>query len=470
MRRSIRSRGTAQRLGRQRRRTPADARGRAAVPRQGEVDVHAGDPISHGARPVGRLRADTLRGYLTVSRLGLPAAGRRHDRQPGRRTSGMGTQRGGVERSSVRIGHVEAYRVRVPAPSPPFGWRRGLLGGPAGGEGGVLRIATDDGLEGVALVPRRGAGAVLEALVSDVLRDELVGTDALQREWLWHRMWEIDRTEELAIYILGVVDTALWDLAGRAVGRPVWQLLGGFRDAIAAYASTATFATTQEYLAVASQCLALGYPAIKLHAWGDAREDAALCLALREHVGDEVVLMYDGSAGFDLPDAVYLGHALDDAGYLWYEEPIREFNVTAYKWLAERVRVPLCVAETSDGAHMNTADFIAAGAASFVRTSAELRGGITGAMRIAHLADAFRLRAEVHGPGLNSQHLCMAIANTTYYESLVTATAVSRDPVVDEQGLVHAPQTAGIGLPPGPEYPSALEHLVDTVAPAPTDP
>jgi L-alanine-DL-glutamate epimerase-like enolase superfamily enzyme len=274
----------------------------------------------------------------------------------------------------------------------------------------------------------------------------------------------------LPIYMLGVVDVALWDLAGRAAGRPAWQLLGGFREAIPAYASTATFASTEEYLDVASQCLALGYPAIKLHAWGDAREDARLCLDLREHVGDAVALMYDGSAGFDLPDAVYLGHALADAGYLWYEEPIREFSVTAYRWLAERVRVPLCVAETSDGAHMNTGDFIAAGAASFVRTSAELRGGITGAMRIAHLADAFRLRAEVHGPGLSSQQLCMAIANTTYYESLVTTTTVPRDPVVDERGLVHAPQRPGIGLPAGPDYPSGLEHLIVPTVGSQTDP
>jgi L-alanine-DL-glutamate epimerase-like enolase superfamily enzyme len=360
----------------------------------------------------------------------------------------------------MKITHVEAHRVTIPPPDPPFGWRRGLLGGPAGGEGGVLRIGTDAGVEGVALLPRRGAGAILEELVTHVLRDELTGADPVQREWLWHRMWEIDRTEELPIYVIGIVDVALWDLAGRAAECPAWQLLGGFREAIPAYASTATFASTEEYLDVASQCLALGYPAIKLHAWGDAREDAQLCLALREHVGDAVPLMYDGSAGFDLPDAVYLGHALADAGYLWYEEPIREFNVTAYKWLAERVRVPLCVAETSDGAHMDTADFIAAGAASFVRTSAELRGGITGAMRTAHLADAFRLRAEVHGPGLPSQQLCMAIGNTTYYESLVTSTTVARDPAVDEGGLVHAPRHAGIGLPQGPDYPPALEPLV----------
>ena len=170
--------------------------------------------------------------------------------------------------------------------------------------------------------------------------------------------------------------------------------------------------------------------------------------------------MYDGSAGFDLADAVYLGHALADADYLWYEEPIREFSVTAYKWLSERVRVPLCVAETSDGVHLNTADFIASGAASFVRTSAELRGGITGAMRIAHLADAFRLRAEVHGHGHYSQHLCMAISNTTYYESLVMSTNVTAKRWSTPSGLVHAPEGVGLGLPAGPDYPPELHHLV----------
>src|SRR5438270_10506702 len=124
---------------------------------------------------------------------------------------------------------------------------------------------------------------------------------------------------------------------------------------------------------------------------------------------------------------------------------MREVSITAYKWLAERVRVPLLVAETSDGAHMNTADFIAAGCATFVRTSSGLKGGLTGGMRIAHLADSFRLRAEVHGDGLVNRHLCMAIPNTTYYESLVRTNPVVRAPEIDAQGLVHAPPGPGIG-------------------------
>src|SRR4051794_18701265 len=158
----------------------------------------------------------------------------------------------------MRITQVEAYRARLPAPDPPFAWRRGLLGTSAGGEGAVLRIVTDGGADGVALLARRGAGALLEDLVIHVLRDELVGADALQREWLWHRMWEIDRTEELPLPVLGLTDTALWDLAARMTDQPVWQLLGGYRCSIPAYASTVTFGSVSEFLDVATQCLDLG--------------------------------------------------------------------------------------------------------------------------------------------------------------------------------------------------------------------
>lgn len=362
----------------------------------------------------------------------------------------------------MRITHVESYRIGLAAVDPPFAWRQGLLGSPPAGEGAVLRIGTDAGAEGVAFTARRGSGPVLEDLVDRVLRAELIGQDPLQREWLWHRVWEIDRTEELPLPMFGLVDVALWDLAGRMTGLPAWRLLGGFRTSIPAYASTSTFGSVAEYLDVATQCLELGYPAIKLHAWGDARRDAALCAALREHVGDSVPLMYDGSAGFDLPDALYLGHALSEAGYLWYEEPMREFSVTAYRQLARAVPVPLLVAETSDGAHMNSADFIAAGAATFgVRASTHLRGGLTGALRTAHLADAYRLRAEVHGPGMAHRHLCMAVSNNTYYESLVTSNPVRRESGIDARGLVHAPAGPGIALPAGLAYPEPLRGLAD---------
>ena len=362
----------------------------------------------------------------------------------------------------MKITHVEVWTVPVPAPSPSFTWRAGLPGSGPEGTRGILRIGTDDGASGVAFASRPGSATVLRDLVDRVWRDELVGQDPLQREHLYHRMWELDRIEEFALPYLGTVDLALWDLAARAAGQPLWQLLGGARTRIPAYASTTTFDTTEEFLTVADRALEQGYRAIKLHAWGDARRDAALCRALREHVGPDVPLMYDGSAGFDLPDAIYLGHALTDADYLWYEEPMREFSVSAYSALGRAVRVPLLSAETSDGSYMNSADFVSAGAPTFgLRISSELRGGISGAMRTAHLADAFRLRAEPHGMGEPERHLCMAVSNATYYESLVTSTEFVRTEGIDIDGHLLAPVGPGVSLPRTLDYPPALAAYVN---------
>lgn len=342
----------------------------------------------------------------------------------------------------MKIVAVDVLLTRDAAVAPSFQWRRGLPGSEPERVSGWLVVTTDEGIRGFAPCPR---GMILDDLVDRRIRAELIGADPMRREWLWHRMWELDRIESFPTYIMGVVDDALWDIAGKSAGEPVHRLIGNYRNAIPAYASTVTFGSVEEYLDVADQCLELGYGAIKLHAWGDAREDARLVAALREHVGGEVPLMYDGSAGFDLMDAVYLGHALADADYLWYEEPMLESSITAYQRLSERVAVPLLVAEVSPGSHMNTADYIASGCASAVRTGTALRGGITGSLRIAHLADSFNLRAEVHGMGLPNTHLCMSIPNTTYFESLVSSNPVVRGPEVDSSGLVHAPHAPGMG-------------------------
>lgn len=342
----------------------------------------------------------------------------------------------------MKISSVEVLLAEEPPVTPSFNWRRGLPSSEAARTAGWLVITTDTGLRGFAYCAR---GRILADIVDRRIRAELLGVDPYSREWLWHRLWEIDRIETLPTYIVGVVDEALWDIAGKAAGVPVHQLMGTFRTSIPAYASTVTFGTVEEYLDVADQCLDVGYGAIKLHAWGEARADANLIERLREHVGPDVPLMYDGSAGFDLMDAVFVGDALSASGYLWYEEPMREFSVTAYKQLGERVSVPLLVAEVSAGAHMNAGDFVASGRVSALRVGSTFRGGITGSLRTAHLADAYHLRAEVHGMGLANTHLCMSIPNSTYYESLVDSNPVRRRPEVDAAGLVHAPTSPGIG-------------------------
>ena len=161
----------------------------------------------------------------------------------------------------MKITAVDVFRVPVEAPNPPFIWRRGLPGSAGRGHGAVLQLRTDEGCDGVAFAPRYASSVTLPDVVDRLVRDVLLGEDPFQRELLWHKIWELDRVEELPLYLLGVVDTALWDLAGRWANQPTWQLLGGFRTEIEAYASTTTFGSIEEYLEIVDQCTELGYRA-----------------------------------------------------------------------------------------------------------------------------------------------------------------------------------------------------------------
>lgn len=341
----------------------------------------------------------------------------------------------------MKIIAVHAYVVRTKT-KVPFVWRQGLPGSDPVTEQTWLRLVTDEGIEGWSCAMR---GVIAFDLIQRRLKPWLLGKNPLMKELLWHELWEIDRIEELPMYMMGVVDAALWDITAKAAELPLYQLLGGYRDKIEAYASTVTYRTTEEFLDVADQCLARGFRAIKLHAWGDARKDAALCQALRAHVGPDIALMYDGSAGFDPYESLQLGRALEEANYLWYEEPMREFSINAYQRLCGQLDIPVLAAETSDGCHYNVADFIAQRAADMVRTSYFYKGGITGALRVAHLADSFQLSAEVHGMGVENTHLCLAIRNNHYYETLIKGNPIHVDADIGKDCHVRAPAAPGLG-------------------------
>ncbi len=346
----------------------------------------------------------------------------------------------------MRIVGLEAYVVECEI-KRHYRWRKGLPISPPKQEICWLRVVTDEGVDGWAVSSR---GYIVADLVRRWLKEIAIGQDPLLKEQLWHKVWEVDRIEEFPIYALGLLDIALWDITAKVANLPLYKLLGGARDKILAYASTVTWETVDDYLRYADECLALGYKAIKIHAWGDFEQDGKLAKILRQHVGDEIALMYDGSAGFRYEEALKLGHMLEEANFLWYEEPMREFNIWQYQRLCDDLDIPILVPETADGCHYNAADFVVHGACDLLRTSSHYKGGITGAMRIAHLADSFGMYVEVHGDGLPNLHLCGAIPNTRYYEILVIS-----DPKVekeeqgelgiDSEGYVHLPQRPGIG-------------------------
>jgi L-alanine-DL-glutamate epimerase-like enolase superfamily enzyme len=189
----------------------------------------------------------------------------------------------------------------------------------------------------------------------------------------------------------------------------------------------------------------------KLHAWGDEKEDARLSRNLRKWTGDDAILMFDGSAGWDLDTSLRFGRVLEEAGFYWYEEPMREFNLTAYRKLSDGLDIPVLAAETSDGVHWNAATWIDMGALDMMRTSSFYKGGITGALKIAHLSEAHGIKAQVHGMGLANAHLCAAIPNNDFYEQLVYSAEHIRSlktrselPIVD--GCITVPDAPGLGV------------------------
>src|SRR5438105_10408569 len=132
----------------------------------------------------------------------------------------------------------------------------------------VGRIHTDDGVEGVAgTTTYLGAQAVAAAVAE--LRPLLVGEDPLYRERIWQRLNEVSIIV-LPPHAIAVLDCALWDLAGKAVGLPVYKLMGAQRDAVDAYASTLTYDSVASFQREVELAVERGFKAVKLHVWGDA--------------------------------------------------------------------------------------------------------------------------------------------------------------------------------------------------------
>jgi L-alanine-DL-glutamate epimerase-like enolase superfamily enzyme len=236
---------------------------------------------------------------------------------------------------------------------------------------------------------------------------------------------------------------------------PVYKLLGGMRDQVPAYASTVTLDSLEEYMDLAEICLDKGYKAIKLHAWGRLEQDAELCRALRQKVGDDIELMYDASSMFNIyEDAVWFGRQLEEQGYFWYEEPMDHFNMTALARLAAELDIPLAVAEATHGGPWDVLAHIKAGAADIILTgpSDAFKGGFTGVMKTAHICEGYGIMCAIHGGSIACLHAACAIYNTKYFERLVPETYYAPPGIhdaateIDGEGYARPWDKPGLGI------------------------
>lgn len=330
----------------------------------------------------------------------------------------------------------------------------------------LVTIKTGEGAAGYAF------GHIPPRTLEGLIKPTLVGHDPFYREQLWQALRERQRLNlgALTDRHLAVVDAALWDLAGRSLGQPVYKLLGAQRDKVPAYASTMCgddlpggLDTPEAYADFALWCRERGYPAFKLHTWQppvpgapDPRRDVAACAAVREVLGPDVDLMLDPYHYYTREDALTLARALEQLGYAWMEEPMDEHSMSSYVWLTQNTRLPICGPETVEGKMFARAEWIKAGAVDMVRGGVGDVGGITPLMKIAHLAEAFGMRMEVHGGGAANLHaLCAMGIPGQYYERGLLHPFIDYeepnpwlaqlDDPMDDEGYVHVSSLPGLG-------------------------
>ena len=332
-------------------------------------------------------------------------------------------------------------------------WKTGS--GPFGGEKllGVVTVHTDEGVQGHAFLgsSRQGADAFVGPLM-EFVKPILMGSNPLDIGAIWVKMWKTNRS--VSTYAIGAVDVALWDIAGQVAGLPIHRLLGTCRDSVPAYASSPWHSSPEEYAEEALHFRSLGWTAYKIHPHGVPSEDMEICRVVRDAVGDDMVLILDSTWSYGYEDALKVGRVAESLGYLWYEDPLAEEDICNYVKLKSKLDIPIISTEFAPGRFYGMAQWILQGATDALRGDVAVTGGITPLIKVAHMAEGFRMKCELHhgGNSLNdvaNLHVIMAIGNCDYYEVFPAHGAnkygLVKDVEVDGQGLIYAPEKPGLG-------------------------
>jgi L-alanine-DL-glutamate epimerase-like enolase superfamily enzyme len=356
----------------------------------------------------------------------------------------------------VKIDDVSAVVAEVPpeAASPLATRRTG------GVQWGVLKIHTDDGIEGYGSLSAPGEAAdAMAAQIMRAVKPVLLGRDPLDIGTIWSELWRRRRFFGGPAAV-GSVDMALWDIAGKAAGLPVHRLLGTHRAAVPAYKSDPVPGGPPAYAEDVLRWQRLGWTGYKYHSRGKPNEDLAVLAAIREAAGDDMRLMLDAHA-YPYGDAVRVGKAIEEMGYFWFEDPMAPEDIYGHRKLKEQVGIPILATETTEGGLYTFAQWITAGATDAIRGDWAVKGGVTALIKAAHLAEAFNMNLEVHyGYGflgnLANLQVIMATRNCSFYEAFTfnTSEATGRggmnfgltDPItVGADGMIQAPTRPGLG-------------------------
>lgn len=360
----------------------------------------------------------------------------------------------------MRIADVRAFPISFPYPED--GQVALGIGRTVKRDAVLVKVVTDDGLVGWGEAHAGRSPGAIARIVETTLKALVVGMDAADVAGVGARIYRM----QLASHGMGAgaamamsgLDMALWDIRGKAVGWPLYRLLGGSARAVPAYAGGISlgFQPPAELVEEARAMIARGYNALKLRIGDTAQRDAERVAAVRRGLGAEIAILTDANTAYSLADARAVMPVLDENRVAWLEEPFPAHDHRSYAEAKRYGTVPLAAGEN----HYTRYDFarlVEDRSITVLQPDLSKCGGITEGMRIAALASAWKLPINPHTSvtGLNmaaSIHFLAAIENGGYFEADASKLNPFRDRLcsaaftLEVDGTVRPLEGPGLGV------------------------
>ncbi|MEO7402975.1 MAG: mandelate racemase/muconate lactonizing enzyme family protein, partial [Burkholderiales bacterium] len=358
----------------------------------------------------------------------------------------------------TRIARIEAVASSVPVKSAvTLGIGRAVKR-----DAVIVKVTTDGGLVGWGESHHGRAPSAIANLVNTTLVQLATGMDSFDVVGVWSRIY----SRQLASHGMGAatalamsgIDQALWDIRGKAVGLPLYRLMGGAAKPIPAYAGGISlgYQPPAQLVDEARALVERGYRAVKLRFGDTVERDVERLEAVRKAFGASITIMVDANTGYRVDDVRHAMPALAANNAAWLEEPFPPHDHRSYKTAASFGHVPLAAGEN----HFTRFEFhrlIEDGAIRILQPDLSKTGGLTETLRIAAMASAYKLPINPHtsATGLNmaaSIHLLCAIDNGGWFEADVAKENEFRDSLterpdlLDANGSVNPSEKPGLGL------------------------
>jgi L-alanine-DL-glutamate epimerase-like enolase superfamily enzyme len=260
------------------------------------------------------------------------------------------------------------------------------------------------------------------------------------------------------------MDICLWDIVGKAVGLPIYQMLGAYKDRVLAYASSQHLETTSPdpYVQAVRMAKAEGFLAFKINppppaADGDSHFllDIEVCRAVRRAAGAGYQLIYGAAGNHGRREAMAVGRVLDELGFTAYHDPLPTTDIEGWAELRRALTVPLVAGEFLFSIY-DYAEYIRREAADVLRFVVDNVGGITAGLKVARLAECCGMECSPHGVGAEMYqaahlHCALAMPNSAFIEVPWPQGARDQQTYLKDRiriaadGHVHAPRLPGLG-------------------------